>query len=210
MLLAAGLASPVLAQTQDETMPMDEQQMTQPMAQPRTSMQERRDALAMANPDAFITTVPALTYSVQDDRHAAVSYLDDAVGLLDLSRDQLRAGNTAEARIALMGASGKLTTAYLLNFRDHAFSQRIQPLAMRASEDLATLEGDNTMAMATLDSLRGQVASIGQQQLAMLPEATTGGGGGGDTGWEPLNFLATEQPTTDMNEINTPTDEELD
>lgn len=203
LMVTAGLAAPAMAQTMDHSGAMNNQQ----------SVQTQRTQLIGANVDAFQTTVPPLTYSVQDDRHAAVCYLDDAVGLIDLSRQQLRAGNQAMARVALMGASGKLTTAYLLNFRDRAFAQRLEPLTMQVQ---TALNGDLNTGMTNLDSLRGQVASIGQEQLAMLPGAATGGGGGGGGTagtFEPINFLAGTAPenNTDqgLNQLNVPNQNEM-
>jgi hypothetical protein len=198
LLVTAAMAAPALAQSVEPRYDMNNQ----------TVDQQQRRQLMGANVDAFVTTVPPLTYSVQDDRHAAVCYLDDAVGLIDLSRQQLRAGNVPLARVALMGASGKLTTAYLLNFRDRAFSQRVEPMTMSVQDDLNALNGNINASLSSLDTLRGQVASIGQQQLAMLPNATSGGGGGGGGTigrFERLNFLAGESPEpNDMNQLNVP------
>lgn len=201
LMLTAGLAAPALAQSMDGAMPNDQSTTNQP-----STMNQTQSQLTGANVNPFRTTVPPLAISPEQKRHSAVCYLDDAVGLLDLSRQQLRAGNVKGARVALMGASGKLSTAYLLNFRDRAFSQRIEPLTIQVQ---TALNGDINAGLRNLDSLRGQVASIGQQQLAMLPATAAGGGGGGGGvigTWQPIRFLAATPENTNqgLDQLNVP------
>lgn len=224
-------ATPALAQTMDPnesttenrgTSIQQDRPMNQPMTQPmERPMQQTSSAMTTAEADAFETITPPLTYSEAEDRQAAVTYLDDAIGLIDWANQQLSTGNLLGARAAIYGASGKLTTAYLLNFRDRGFSDTVQPVTLRFETALNNLESDPQAALNELSTIRNQVASAGQSQLAMMGggagQGTEGGGGGmaTDAAWEELNFLNVMAPTPDgggggMQDLNIPDTDEID
>ena len=190
MVAAAG--APALAQADQPVMPMNEQ-----------TSSIRSTALS----DAFETQVPALTFTAAEDRMAAITYMDDALKLIDLGQIALRDGDLNASRSLLMGASGKLTTAYLLNFRDRDFSNQMGPLAMRVETMMDQLDSDSQQAMVGLTNLRNQVASLAETQLA-----TMGGGGGGMPGFEEIEVITIDEtaPPAGMDELNIPSEDELD
>jgi hypothetical protein len=163
--------------------------------------------------DAFDTQVPPLTYTVAEDRMAAITYMDDALKLIELGEAAIQTGDMMQARSALMGASGKLTNAYLLNFRDRQFSQQIQPLTMRIQDAVATMDTNSSTTLSSLSDLRSQVASLGEAQIASM-----GGGGGGGmpgmAGFETLERIGqgamTTPDTEGLDELNVPNEQELD
>lgn len=131
---------------------------------------------AEARRDAMTTQVPALTYSLSADRQAAVTYLDDTLSLLEMAAGHLRDGYRDRGRRELMSASGKLTTAYLLMFKDPAFADRVAPLVERTDAAMARIDGDRLAAAAEADALRKDLRGVYRDQLAQL-----GGGGAGRT-----------------------------
>lgn len=211
-LAAMLVAAPATAQTMDPNESTTENRGTS--IQQERPMQQTSSAMTTAEADAFETITPPLTYSASEDRQAAVTYLDDAIGLIDWANQQLSTGNMPGARAAIFGASGKLTTAYLLNFRDRQFSDTIQPVTLRFETALQNLESDPQAALNELSTIRNQVASAGQSQLAMMGGG--GGGGGMATGmaWEELNFLNIMAPTPGggggMQDLNVPDPDEID
>jgi hypothetical protein len=211
-LAAMLVAAPATAQTMDQDESTTENRGTS--IQQERPMQQTSSAMTTAEVDAFETITPPLTYSASEDRQAAVTYLDDAIGLIDWANQQLSTGNMPGARAAIFGASGKLTTAYLLNFRDRGFSDTIQPVTLRFETALQNLETDPQAALNELSTIRNQVASAGQSQLAMMGGG--GGGGGMATGmaWEELNFLNIMAPTPGggggMQDLNVPDPDEID
>lgn len=206
------VAAPATAQTMDQDESSTENRGTS--IQQERPMQETSSAMTTAEADAFETITPPLTYSASEDRQAAVTYLDDAIGLIDWANQQLSTGNIPGARAAIFGASGKLTTAYLLNFRDRGFSDTIQPVTLRFETAINNLESDPQAALNELSTIRNQVASAGRSQLAMMGGG--GGGGGMATGaaWEELNFLNIMAPTPGggggMQDLNIPDPDEID
>lgn len=145
-----------------------------------TTMNQR--TVVSVDPDAFDTLQDPLTYTMEEDRLAAVTYMDDALSLLDLAETHLKGDNVEIGRAALVGASGKLTNAYLLNFKDKDFSSRISPLAMRVDEALLALEQDPERAIGIISALSPQVASVYQTQIAQM-------GGGAGAGLEDLDHI---------------------
>ena len=166
-LTAATLGAPALAA--EAPMPMSQQTSSR-----------------MNTADAFITEVPALISNEAEARRAAIVYMDDTLALLDISRAHIDAGNLALARSALMAASGKSSTAMLLNFRDREFSQRIWPLTLQVEEALNAVDISSERALALVDSLRPQMASLAETQLAQL------GGGGAGAGFETIDVIRVE------------------
>jgi hypothetical protein len=226
-MAAVLVATPALAQTMDQNESTTENrgtsiQQDRPMNQPvQRPMQQTSSAMTVTEADAFETVTPPLTYSVAEDRQAAVTHLDDAIGLIDWANRQMSTGNLPGARAAIVGASGKLTTAYLLNFRDRDFAASVQPVTLRFETALNTLETDPQAALNELSTIRNQVASAGQAQLALMGggagQGTEGGGGGGlatGAAWEELNFITMEAPTPGggggMQDLNIPDTDEID
>ncbi len=148
-LAAAGLAAPALAQ-------------------------ESPIAIDAMRSDAFETQVPALTWTLAEDRRAAVVFMDDAMTLLVIAEERLEGTNPAAATPELMAASGKLTTAYLLLFRDRAGADALREIATRigGAAPLASMNPAEAARLAREG--RGQVAMAYRTQLAAL-----GGGAGG-------------------------------
>lgn len=124
--------------------------------------------------DAFETQAPALTWTLADDRRAAVVFMDDAMTLLALAEEHLLGQSPGIATPELMAASGKLTTAYLLLFRDRAAADALRGLATRVggAAPLATMNPAEAARLAR--DTRGQVSMAYRTQLAAL-----GGGAGG-------------------------------
>lgn len=124
--------------------------------------------------DAYTTQVPAFTWTLAEDRRAAVVFLDDATTLLDHAEARLLGEQPQAAAVDLMAASGKLTSAYLLLFRDRAGSDALRDAATRlgGGAPLATMDLEG--ARALIAGVRTQVASVYDTQLAAL-----GGGAGG-------------------------------
>lgn len=122
--------------------------------------------------DAFASEVPALTWTLAEDRRAAVVFLDDAMTLLELAEDRLASG--APAVSELMAASGKITSAYLLLFRDRPGAEALRDLATRVggAAPLATMAPGEAARLAR--DVRGLVQMAYRTQLANL-----GGGAGG-------------------------------
>lgn len=143
------------------------------LAAPASAQPWPTDAEAM-RVDAFSSQTPALTWTLADDRRAAVVYLDDAMTLLELAEEHLQDVRPATATPALMAASGKLTTAYLLLFRDRPGAAALRELATRigGAAPLATMAPGE--AARLVREIRGQVALAYRTQLAAL-----GGGAGG-------------------------------
>lgn len=207
-LIVAAAGAPALAQ---ETMPVERERMM-PETQQSQPMQQQQTSSAVTTSDAFDTQVPPLTYTVAEDRMAAITYMDDALKLIELGEAAIQTGDMMQARSALMGASGKLTNAYLLNFRDRQFSQQIQPLTMRIQDAVATMDTNSPTTLSSLSNLRSQVASLAETQLA-----TMGGGGGGMAGYETIEVIGEEaitEPVTPndegLDELNVPDDREID
>lgn len=166
LLMASAATSPAWAQADS----MD----------PPRSMSER--SVIAVDPDAFDTLQDPLTLTIEEDRLAAVTYMDDALSLLDIAETQLKGEHVEIGRAALVGASGKLTNAYLLNFQDKAFSSRIGPLAMQIDEAIMALAHDPERAVGIISALTPQVASVYQTQVAQM-------GGGAGAGLEDLDHL---------------------
>ena len=135
-----------------------------------------------ARHDALVTVAKPLTYSVQDDRMAAVTYLDDAMTLLQLAAGHLERGDRATARAELMSASGKLSTAHLLLFKDRAFSRDLAPLSIRAERVYEAAARDGRSARSMAIALRDELRPLYRAQLARL-------GGGAGRGLEDLDQL---------------------
>jgi hypothetical protein len=208
-LIVAAAGAPALAQ---ETMPVERERMMPETQQSQPMQQQQQTSSTVTTSDAFDTQVPPLTYTVAEDRMAAITYMDDALKLIELGEAAIQTGDMMQARSALMGASGKLTNAYLLNFRDRQFSQQIQPLTMRIQDAVATMDTNSSTTLSSLSDLRSQVASIAETQLA-----TMGGGGGGMAGFETIEIIGEEEitePVTPNNEgldeLNVPNEQELD
>lgn len=121
------------------------------------------------------TDAPALTPTIELDRQASAAYLDDAETLLAVARQRLeREGMTRHVARELMSASGKLSTSYLLMYRDPAFANRIRPLADACQTALdSAAAGDTEAARLALDRLVPQVARAADEQFAQM-----GGGAG--------------------------------
>ena len=124
--------------------------------------------------DAYTTQVPALTWTLAEDRRAAVVFLDDAITLLTLADERLQGDRPAGAAPELMAASGKLTSAYLLLFRDRRGAEALRDAATRigGGAPLATMDVEEARDLVA--DVRGQVAAAYNTQLAAL-----GGGAGG-------------------------------
>lgn len=124
--------------------------------------------------DAFTTEVPALTWTLAEDRRAAVVFLDDAMTLLQLAEERLAGPTPASATPELMAASGKITSAYLLLFRDRAAAEALRDLATRVggAAPLATMAPGEAARLAR--DVRGLTEVAYRIQLANL-----GGGAGG-------------------------------
>lgn len=215
-MAAVLVATPAMAQTMEQNQPM-----TQPMTPPMQS--QTSSTLTIAQADAFDTVTPPLTYTAAEDRRAAVTYLDDSLGMIDWANRQLSTGDVAGARSTIMGASGKLTTAYLLNFHDRDFSTTIMPLTMRFETALNTLETNPQAALNELSTIRNQVASAGQAQLALMGGGagqgtdSVGGGGGAmapGVAWEQLNFITVTETMPGggggLQDLNIPDPDEID
>lgn len=172
LVMAGAVSTPVWAQSQ-----MDDPAMIQ-----NETMIQNQNTVSAVDPDAFDTIQRPLTYTVEDDRIAAVTYLDDAIALLNLVETNIQSENMELARAALVGASGKLSNAYLLHFTDKQFSQDVGRLAMRADEALTQLERDPQQAAGIIVSMRTTLASAYQAQVAQM-------GGGAGAGLEDLDQL---------------------
>lgn len=132
--------------------------------------------------DAFYTETPALNTTPQAKRRAAVTYLDDAISLLNMAEAQLRTGATREATLSLMAADGKVSDAFLYTYLDRSFADRLGPMSLGTGMALAALEQHDTqLALAAVSRLRPALASLYDTQLGQL-----GGGGGGIGGYEPI------------------------
>jgi hypothetical protein len=148
--------------------------------------------------DAYTTQVPALTWTLAEDRRAAVTFLDDATTLLELAEVRLGGDDPATATPDLMAASGKVTSAYLLLFRDRDAAEGLREVAtaLGGAAPLATMSAGE--ARALLVRARAQVAAAYRTQLAALGGGAGGGGGGGGTGYmeelEHLDDPSTEPP----------------
>lgn len=132
--------------------------------------------------DALVTVAKPFTPTVQDDRQAAVTYLDDALTLLQMATVHLERGEHAAARNELMGASGKLTTAHLLLFKDKGFSRDLAPISIRAEEAYVMAAKDADRARAMAASIRDDLRPVYRAQVARL-------GGGAGRGMEDLDNL---------------------
>ncbi|MDB5096158.1 MAG: hypothetical protein JWM80_579 [Cyanobacteria bacterium RYN_339] len=128
--------------------------------------------------NAFTTMTHPLTPSAAEKRVAAVTYMDDALALLEMARTHLREGQESPqmqrmALSELMAASGKVTTAYLLLFHDREASRRVAPLAAQIELAERVCLSHPAMAAALIDRNRPALAAIYTGQLA-----TMGGGAG--------------------------------
>lgn len=172
--IVAGTSAPALADGMK-----DHQMKGETSVQGQTSAMTTQEAesLSAMRADAFTTTVPALTYTAEENRAAAVSYMSDALKLLRLAEADLRAGNLAMARRELSAASGKATTAYLLNFEDRQFAAQIADLTMQIPDALAQVNADPMAAAAVVASIQPELASVYSSQLATM-------GGGAGAGFE--------------------------
>ena len=126
-----------------------------------------------ARHDALVTVAKPLTPTIQDDRQAAVTYMDDALSLLQLANKHLTNGQRSLARAELMSASGKLSTAHLLLFKDKDFSRAIAPLSIRAEEAYTASAGDMGRTRTLVSRLQQDLRPLYRQQLASM-----GGGAG--------------------------------
>ena len=104
-LIVAAAGAPAIAQ---ETMPVERERMM-PETQQSQPMQQQQTSSSVTTSDAFDTQVPPLTYTVAEDRLAAITFMDDALKLIELGEAAIQTGDMMQARSALMGASGKLT-----------------------------------------------------------------------------------------------------
>lgn len=132
--------------------------------------------------DALVTVAKPFTPTVQDDRQAAVTYLDDALTLLQMATVHLERGEHVQARTELMGASGKLTTAHLILFKDKGFSRDLAPISIRAEQayEMAAKDADRARKMAA--SIRDDLRPVYRAQVARL-------GGGAGRGMEDLDNI---------------------
>jgi hypothetical protein len=126
-----------------------------------------------ARQDALVTVVRPLTPSVQDDRQAAVTYLDDSLSLLQLAYKHLTNGQRSLARAELMSASGKLSTAQLILYKDRAFTRALAPLSVRAEQVYQGANGDLEHTRALVSALQHDLRPLYREQVAHL-----GGGAG--------------------------------
>lgn len=207
MMMAAVASTPALANEMKTDKPMGGGSGTaidQPMTQERTDAMDM--GMGRARADAFVTVAPTFTYTIEVDRQAAVAYMDDALVLMDLAEDSLRAGSVGPAKAELIGASGKLTEAQLLLFKDRQFSDRIAPLALRAQEAFDMASENPERAASIIAEVQPQVASLYDTQLATM------GGGAGTGMMEDLNYRQNRQMNqpVEQNELNQPMDEELE
>lgn len=135
-----------------------------------------------ARNDALVTVSKPLTYTVHDDRQAAVTYLDDALTLLNLAVASAEKGERSVARAELMSASGKLSTAHLLMFKDRAFSRDLAPLSIRAERVYEASATDLRQARRMAAELANDLRPLYRTQVAKL-------GGGAGRGLEDLDQL---------------------
>jgi hypothetical protein len=135
-----------------------------------------------ARQDALVTVTKSITTTVQDDRTAAVTYLDDTLSLLSLAQAHLADGHADQGRAELMSASGKLSTAHLLLFKDRDFSRAIAPLSIRAEEAYQASRHDASQARDLAEALASDLRPIYRTQTARL-------GGGAGSALEPLNNI---------------------
>lgn len=135
--------------------------------------------------NAFTTVVNALTPTAADKRVAAVTYMDDALTLLDMARTHLREGQGQPeiqrmAMAELMAASGKVSTAYLLMFHDREASAKIAPLAEQIALAERICYRNPQLASSLIQRDRPRLAAIYTSTLATM------GGGAGTVPLEPL------------------------
>lgn len=134
--------------------------------------------------NAFTTQVNALTPTAADKRVAAVTYMDDALALLDMARTHLREGQGKPeiqrmAMAELMAASGKVSTAYLLMFHDRDASAKIGPLAEQIELAERMCYRNPQMATSLIERDRPKLAAVYTSTLATM------GGGAGKAPKEP-------------------------
>lgn len=138
-----------------------------------------------ARQDAMESVTKPLTRTVQDDRVAALTHLDDSLTLLQIAHDHLHQGERGLARAEVMGVSGKLSTAHMLLFKDKAFGRDLSPLTLRIDDVFAAIDSDPKAAADQVNALRNDLLGVYNSQTAHL-----GGGAGG--GLEDLdNFRRT-------------------
>lgn len=128
---------------------------------------------AAARQDALVTVVRPLTPSLQDDRQAAVTYMDDSLSLLQLAYKHLTNGQRSQARAELMSASGKLSTAQLILYKDHGFTRAIAPISIRAEQAYQAASGDLEHTRSLVSALQHDLRPLYRDQVAHL-----GGGAG--------------------------------
>jgi hypothetical protein len=135
--------------------------------------------------NAFTTITHPLTPTAAEKRVAAVTYMDDALALLELAHQHLResASSPAVRRMALselMAASGKVSTAQLLLFHDKEAARRVRPLAMQIELAERLCMRDPMMASRLIERDRPALAAVYTSTLATM------GGGAGRVPMEPL------------------------
>lgn len=138
---------------------------------------------AATRQDALVTVVRPLTPTVQDDRQAAVTYMDDSLSLLQLAYKHLTNGQRSLARAELMSASGKLSTAQLILYKDHRFTRALAPLSIRAEQVYQAASGDTEHTRALVSALQHDLRPLYREQVANL------GGGGAGKALEDLDQL---------------------
>lgn len=132
--------------------------------------------------DALVTVTKPLTPTIQDDRVAAMTHLDDALSLLQIAHDHLKQGQTTLARAEVMGASGKISTAHVLLFKDKRFGRDLAPLTLRVDDVFAAIDRNPGAAASQVDRLRQDLDAVYDAQTAHL-------GGGAGRGLEDLDHL---------------------
>jgi hypothetical protein len=140
----------------------------------------------VARADAYMTITDPIAPTLAEKRVAAVTYIDDALALLDMAHDHLQdAGADAlQRRLAvseLMAASGKLTTAQLLLFKDRAAARRLAPIARRVELAERLVHTAPHQAANLIARDRNAIAGLYRAQLATM---------GGGAGMAPLEDLS--------------------
>lgn len=141
-----------------------------------------------ARQDAMVTVTRPFTPTVQDDRVAAMTHLDDSLTLLQLAHDHLKEGRTSLARAELTGVSGKLSTAHVLLFKDKRFGRDLAPLTLRVDDLFAAIARNPSAAASQVARLRDDVDAVYARQMVHL-------GGGAGAVLEDLDHLRQHQRT---------------
>lgn len=140
----------------------------------------------VARADAYTTLTDPITPTLAEKRVAAVTYIDDALALLDMAHAHLQEAehDALLRRLALselMAASGKLTTAQLLLFKDRAAARRLAPVALRVERAERLVARAPLQAASLIARDRPAIANLYRAQLATM------GGGAGMAPREDLN-----------------------